>query len=314
MHEHDNDLIMALAEGTLGKAAAAKAESEISGCERCTANLELQRSALATLTSIPRVYLSAAESLKMRAGVRKELRLASPEGAPRRRTRRFPLGALTGAAAVLLAVVIAGPAFNLLGAGDGDPPAAFDGALSPAAPNLEEEAARAAAATEAPATAAPAPAFGQSEADAAPERAGPAATADIGEAVLPTLKSDTDLDRLRAIVVEGLGPDSLEDAGLLLQESAQDVSAAAPPLEAPAPTAAPAPAGQDPLLTAGLSDAAFCDPESVDDYADGAVAILVATMEYEGTPSLVVAYVTGDVENTRIVVLSLETCEVVASA
>ena len=313
MHEHDMDLIMALAEGTLGNAAAAKGESEISGCERCTANLELQRSALATLTSIPRVYLSAAESLKMRAGVRKELRLASPEVAPRRRTRRFPLGALAGAAAVLLAVVIAGPAFNLLGAGNDDSPPAFDGALSPAAPNLEEETVRAAAATEAPATAAPAPAFGQSEADAAPERAGLAATADIGEAVLPTLKSDTDLDRLRAIVVEGLGPDRLEDAGLLLQESAQDV-AAAPPPEVPAPTAAPAPAGQDPPLTAGLSDTAFCDPESVDDYADGAVAILIATMEYEGTPSLVVAYVTGDVENTRIVVLSLETCEVVASA
>ena len=134
-----------------------------------------------------------------------------------------------------------------------------------------------------------------------------------GEAGLPTLKSDTDLDRLRAIVVDGLGPDSLEDAGLLVA-SADEVSAAAPPLEAPAPTPAPAPAGQDPLLTAGLSDAAFCDPESVDDYADGAVAILIATMEYEGTPSLVVAYVTGDVENTRIVVLSLETCEVVASA
>ena len=115
------------------------------------------------------------------------------------------------------------------------------------------------------------------------------------------------------MVVEGLGPDSLEDAGLLA-ESRLGVSAAAPPLEAPAPTPAPAPAGQDPLLTAGLSDAAFCDPESVDDYADGAVAILIATMEYEGTPSLVVAYVTGDVENTRIVVLSLETCEVVASA
>ena len=312
MHEHDRDLIMALAEGTLGEAAATAAESEISGCERCTANLELQRSALATLTSTPRAYLSAAESQRMRAGVRKELKLASPEVAPRRRRRRFPLGALAGAAAVLLAVVIAGPALNLLGTGNDDSPAAFDGALSPAAPNLDEESVRATPSIEAPATAAPAPALGPSEAAAAPELAF-APAAEIDEDGLPSLKSGTDLEQLRRMFQaqgEGFGPDSLAEAGLLLLESAADAVAQAPPPEAPAP----AEAGQDPILTAGMGDAAPCDPESVVDYADGTVAILIALMDHEGTPALVVAYVTEDVEETRIVVLSLETCEVLASA
>ena len=106
MHEHDHGLIMALTEAALGENDAAAAAAEIAGCIRCTEDLEMQRLALDATAGAPNIYLSATESARLRSGVHRELKL-SPEAVKPARRRRFPVGALAGAAAVLIAVVIA---------------------------------------------------------------------------------------------------------------------------------------------------------------------------------------------------------------
>ena len=49
MHEHDIDLIMALAEGTLDAQQAAAAEAALAACTQCTTDLAAQRLALDAL-------------------------------------------------------------------------------------------------------------------------------------------------------------------------------------------------------------------------------------------------------------------------
>lgn len=108
---------MALAEGTLGEAAATAARAEIAGCAECSRDLELQRLALSQLNELPAVYLTATESAWLHDTLKRELDLAPVAAAPRRARpawgRWIPIAA---AAAVLLVVVVSVP--NLLGGGD----------------------------------------------------------------------------------------------------------------------------------------------------------------------------------------------------
>ena len=86
MHEHDQELIMALAEGTLDEAAAAGARTEIGLCADCSADLDLQIAALAVLDDVPEVYLTAAESAQLHSSLKQELSLATPTPASPRRS------------------------------------------------------------------------------------------------------------------------------------------------------------------------------------------------------------------------------------
>ena len=122
MHQHDQDLIMALAEGILDEGAAASARAEIMSCPECAADLELQDFALAALNDMPDAALTEFESARLRRDLRNELGVFKEEVRfePTKQRRRFPFAALGTAAAVLIAVVAVAPRLNLVTGGDAD--------------------------------------------------------------------------------------------------------------------------------------------------------------------------------------------------
>jgi hypothetical protein len=312
MHEHDTDLIMALAEGSLSGADATRAEATIAACSVCTADLSMQRTALSALAEAPRVYLSAAESHRMRQAVKKELRIIDPEAAPAPKRRRFSLGALAGAAAVLLAVVVAAPTLNLLGGGSDDSPA-FNDALSPPAPVVDQQSPE--LDTNLP-SAAPAPlppnaaedVDGEFSFDAPPEEALAA------RAELPTLKSDTNLEALRQLFIDNGGElplEALTDGGFVVAYELGAVPPEPEPVPVPQPDATP---DDDPVVPAAGTDGPRCDLESVPVPAERSTAMLIGLLEFEGTPALVVAFVGDSIQDTQIAVLDASTCEVLAAA
>ena len=139
MHEHDTDLIMALAEGSLDPSAVAAAEADIASCDSCRIDLEMQRVALDALGSMSRPEMNDIERARLHRTLRDELGLAAPRPAATGRTRdarRYRLFAgLAGAAAVLVAVVVVGPQLDLLGGSDAADSAddTFEVALAPEA-------------------------------------------------------------------------------------------------------------------------------------------------------------------------------------
>jgi len=156
MHEHDQDIIMALAEGTLAAETAAAAEAEISACSTCRRDLELQRMAVAVLDDTPRAYLTAVESARLHERLHQELSVTTLRAAPSPRRQgaisrqgwgRW-IGAAAGAAAVFVALFLILPSLGGLG-GDDDASTemvAMDGATettaSPeiaSAPQMREE-------------------------------------------------------------------------------------------------------------------------------------------------------------------------------
>jgi hypothetical protein len=121
MHQHDQELILALAEDSLGPEAARAARETIASCQQCTQDLELQQFARDALGSLPEAQLTEMESARLRRDLRTELGLTKQTVMePSRRRRRMPLAALGTAAAVLLAVVVAGPGLNLIGSSGSD--------------------------------------------------------------------------------------------------------------------------------------------------------------------------------------------------
>ncbi len=127
MHNHDQEIIMALAEGTLPAPAAAAAEADLAACAECVRDLELQRIALATLSDAPRVYLSATESARLHDRLHRELAVPAPE--PVRTRTQLAWGRWVGLAAGTAAVFLA--AFLLLpnvlgGSSDESAELAFD--------------------------------------------------------------------------------------------------------------------------------------------------------------------------------------------
>ena len=117
-HHHDPEVIAAAAEGRLRDAAAV---AGIAACSECAAELAAQEAALSALGSYPSYELTELEAARIRRAVRSELGIRETvafEPTPRR--SRVPLAALGTAAAVLAAVVIAGPALDLIGGGASD--------------------------------------------------------------------------------------------------------------------------------------------------------------------------------------------------
>jgi len=301
MHEHNSDLIMAVAEERLTDDRRV-AVAEIASCQECSKDLELQRTALAALEQAPRAYLTAIESARLRDAVRSELKLASldPVSAAPLRRRRFPLGVLAGAAAVLLAVVIAAPALNLLGSSspaDGDP--------QTVAPALEVDDVSGAAASpapralsQAPAQIAPSP---NTSAAAGEIEAADASAADLVLAAtgLPILRDELDLASLLSQLVnrgEKTISEVLTDADALAYRATAQLPAN--------------PALSDNLtLDPGIS----CDPESVVNFGTDVTATIVGIVEFEEHPALVVLYEGVTPDAATLAVLDIETCELAAS-
>jgi hypothetical protein len=122
MHDHDPDLIAAVAEQTLGGAIGGAAAAEVTACPRCSAELELQRSALDALRSLPAAAMTPAEAAGVRAGVAAALGIApAVDPAPRRSKARWT--AVTAAAALAGALAFV-PVLGLFSGGeDAAPPA-----------------------------------------------------------------------------------------------------------------------------------------------------------------------------------------------
>ena len=117
-HHHDPETIAAVAEGRITDAATI---AEIASCAECASELAAQEAALAALRNFPSYTLSELESARIRRAVRSELGVVDTvEFEPTSRRSRVPLAALGTAAAVLAAVVVAGPALNLIGGGASD--------------------------------------------------------------------------------------------------------------------------------------------------------------------------------------------------
>ena len=118
MHQHNPDLIMALAERQLRASDASAAEAEIAACVECSADLEAQRTALAILAETPAARLSATERMSLHETLRRELRLTDdpvPVTAPPQRRRRWSAAwAFGGATAVLVAVLAVAPTLRLI--------------------------------------------------------------------------------------------------------------------------------------------------------------------------------------------------------
>ena len=120
MHEHDQEIIMALAEGSLDPEAAQSAGARIAECAECGRDLELQRIALDALGQAPRAYLTATESAHLHDRLHRELGVATPREAAPRASFAWArwTGFAFGAAAVFLAVFLVIPA--ILGGGSDD--------------------------------------------------------------------------------------------------------------------------------------------------------------------------------------------------
>jgi anti-sigma factor RsiW len=219
MHEHDHDIITALAEGFLDPEAAARAEAAISTCDECNAELELQRLALTALRNAPAVYLSASESALLHDRLRRELRIAPSRVA---RTQLRPAWSrwaalAAGTAAVFLAAFLVLP--NLLGGSD-------DSAESVAFEQMADEAsggadggrtATTAAASEAPRAAVPsedAADMGMAVEESAPTTtvATPETTAApnaVGDGAVPGFLFEGDLtEQLRLEIADQLQTDA----------------------------------------------------------------------------------------------------------
>lgn len=290
MHEHDQELIMALADGTLETTAAVAAEAALAGCDECLRDLELQRVAIEALDNAPAVYLSATESAQLHETLKDELSMIPP--APVTRSSNVAwgrwAGLAMGAAAMFLGAVLVLPA--LFGGGDDADTVAFDeigeAVQDPAAIQSATTAA-ASATTSAPASAFEDPLAG---ADAASESAGgddmaAAATTTDAPAVSPIPAYEIEGDLTEELRVEIIDQLRVNSATFTLSDQA-------------AKNTAP-----------GLD---LCIEELVDDaIPDNAEPQIIGTViGVDGQERLLVIYVTPNLEDTVVVALELPGCEV----
>ena len=128
MHEHDADLVAALAEGTLPPADSRVAEAAITGCPRCAADLSAQRTAVTALRSLQGERLHGSERTALRAAVAGAINLdleAETEAPKRKRARRaIPWPSVAVAALSVLAVVAIVPLVGTLTTSGSDDDAA----------------------------------------------------------------------------------------------------------------------------------------------------------------------------------------------
>ncbi len=292
MHEHDQDLIMALAEGTLGPEEAAAAEAEFAACTSCAEELSLQRLAVSLLHEAPAVALNEFESHRIRRNVRRELGIGAEAAAPAgaRRRRFMPVAVLGGAAALLLAVVFAGGALQDL-SGDGADTAAFDAIER--GEDLQTGDSPAAAIETAPTDDGDLPAGGAVLEDAVNAEdsgsfVGATPEADEGTRQLfPFITSAAELEELRALVADGERRDA-EDARVLALR--QFESSAAP--------------SDDVSRDCGARTA-----PSIDGVSD---VFEVAFGELDGAPVVVVAYVTDPPADSVVIAHDASSCEPLA--
>lgn len=284
MHKHDQEMIMALAEGSLDPAAAAAAEAEVETCLECRRDLELQRVALDAFREAAPVYMTAEESATLHHRLHRELRIDSPTAVIRRprgnRVRVVSWAA--GAAAVFVAVLMLGPVLSR-GGDDATETVALDDSASVTTAAAMELVPQAPSVADAAEDGAMTQLEDESQNDLA---AGAAQTtaAFASEGLGVVAEGDLD-EELRAEILAALGPDlsfaPYEERMLEpFHEACLTDGAIAKGSEGFEP-----PAGTDPL----------------------AVGLIVGE---DGQERLLVAYPAEDVDETVLVAVSLPSCEV----
>lgn len=128
MHEHDQEIIMALAEGSLDPDSVSRATAEIAGCADCSRELEFQRIALDALGNAPAVYLTAAESAALHDRLHHDLRVIPPSPRPVQSSFAWGrwAGLALGTAAVFVVAFLVLPNLFVGGSDDSAETVAFD--------------------------------------------------------------------------------------------------------------------------------------------------------------------------------------------
>lgn len=300
MHDHDNELIGALAEGALSADDAQRAESEIAACDECRTDLAAQRAALAAMAESPRPGLTALESARMRRSVAESVGIA--DASVKERRRFVPWAGVATAAAVLVAIVIAAPLVNLLSTGDDDD-ATDIAAVQTTIAELEATQPPAdgdALDTDAPSeAAAEAPQLPATE-EAAEDDLAPAAGTDQAAGGLPSLGPINleDLETFRDAFPEqaGLGNGlELRDVSLDEARLLEFGSLLASP-DVGEPRAADA-----------------CLPEIAAAVPGASLVVSTATAEFQGTPVLVTAVFTSEIGPPLILAVDEGECVVLAT-
>jgi hypothetical protein len=300
MHDHDYELIGALAEGALPPDEAQRAETDIATCDECRTDLAAQRVALAAMAESPRPGLTALESARMRKSVAELVGIAD---APVEERRRFvPWAGIAIAAAVLVAIVIAAPLVNLLSTGDDDDVSDIAAAQTTIA---EAETPEPLADTDTQGSDAPTEAAAESPQLPATEEAAEddealAAGADGAGGGLLALGPVTleDLEALRDTFPEQAGPGN----GLELRDVSLDEARF---LEFG--SVLPSPGGGDAVTPDR------CGPAISAAVPGASLIISTATAEFGGSPVLVVAVFTFEVGPPLILVVDDSDCFIVAT-
>ncbi len=142
-HNHDFDLIAAIAEGELSPADQAAAEASLAICADCRADVQLQREALTALRSAPAVAMNDFE----RATLHRKVNAALPLPVSVRSTKpavpwfQRLMPAMAAAAALLLVVGVG--SVLIPGAGDGDAASEVTTVASESIRSADEESAEA---------------------------------------------------------------------------------------------------------------------------------------------------------------------------
>jgi len=286
MHQHDQELIMALAEESLDPEAARAARDEVASCRQCTADLELQQFALNALEGVPEAQLTEMESARLRRDLRTELGLTKPTASePSRKRRRMPLAALGTAAAVLVAVVVVGPGLDLIG-GSSEP--ASDATIVADAP-----ATTTAPATEAPAAFEAAPnAGGAGEDDTARTTMAPAETTTTARPVDGTLAAElyafyADEPDLAALRREAETSEFNED--LIRSEALSKAGSS--------------------IIDAGQDQAGACIAVTITNEPDLVDGFQIARGELDDRDVIYVIYLAEDLTESLLIVQAADNCE-----
>ncbi len=120
MHEHDFELIAAIAEGELSPTEQAAAEATLASCQDCRSDLELQREALAIMRAARPVKMTDLERAMIHRNVLAAVRPATPTSLSKPSVSWFQrlMPAMAAAAALLVVVGVGSVLVN--GAGDAD--------------------------------------------------------------------------------------------------------------------------------------------------------------------------------------------------
>lgn len=225
MHEHDFELIAAIAEGEMAAGDLSAAEAVVASCEDCTTDLQLQREALQALQTAAPVVMSDLERATLHRNVAQNLGPAELRADKLRPVPWFQrlMPAMAAAAALLIVVgvgsiLVDGPGADL--AADPTSAATSDGQPVPAGEELAEDSGGVELMDEAEAATTTVAAAGEATASPGIQDFGHISATDLEE-VATQLKSSGPADDANTYTVDSLRSLSIDPA-LICAEAAFD--------------------------------------------------------------------------------------------